>query len=128
MIFTVCYCTVVAAHRNERVSENMREELNELISYELSDPRVGEASVTEVHISPDFRHAYVRLALTGEAAEQNATLEALVHAKQFLRHQLSERLQLHRMPDLHFEAALSAELAAKAERVLKRIRRGRAKS
>ena len=106
----------------------MREELNELISYELSDPRVGQVSVTEVLISPDFRHAHVRLSLAGEVAEQNATLEALLHAKQFLRHQLSDRLELHHMPDLHFEADLPAELAAKATQVLKRIRRGRPKS
>lgn len=106
----------------------MREELNELISYELSDPRIGEAAVTEVLISPDFRHAYVRLSLHGEASEQAATLEALAHAKQFLRHQLSERLQLHHMPDLHFEAALPPALAAKAPQLLKRIRRQRAKS
>ena len=44
-------------HRNERVSESLREELNELISYELSDPRIGDASVTEVLLSPDFRRA-----------------------------------------------------------------------
>jgi len=106
----------------------MREELNELISYELSDPRIGEAAVTEVLISPDFRHAYVRLSLGGDAEEQNATLEALVHAKQFLRYQLSERLQLHHMPDLHFEAALPAELAAKVPQLLKRLKRGRPKS
>lgn len=118
----------MAAHRNERVSENMREELNELISYELSDPRIGDAAVTEVLISPDFRHAYVRLSLSGGVPEQNATLQALVHAKQFLRHQLSERLQLHHMPDLHFESALPPELAAKVPQVLKRLRRGRAKS
>lgn len=105
----------------------MREELNELIAYELSDPRIGEASVTEVLISPDFRRAYVRMALSGPPEEQTATLEALLHAKPFLKHQLSERLQLHRMPDLHFEAALPAQLAAKAAQVLKRIRRGRPK-
>ncbi len=105
----------------------MREELEELISYELSDPRVGNASVTEVVISPDFRRALVRLALSGPVPEQNATLEALNHAKQFLKHQLSDRLQLHHMPDLHFETALPSELAAKAAQVLRRIRRGRPK-
>ena len=105
----------------------MREELNELIAYELSDPRIGDVSVTEVLISPDFRHAHVRLALGGSAEQQNSTLDAVLHAKQFLRRSLTERLQLHRMPDLHFEAALPTELAAKAEQVLKRIRRGRPK-
>lgn len=112
-------------HRAERVSESIREELEELISYELSDPRVGAASISEVHLSPDFRRALITLVLNGTAAEQTATLEALNHAKQFLRHQLAERLQLHHTPDLRFEAALAADLSAKAPQILKRIRRGR---
>ncbi|HEX5431577.1 MAG TPA: 30S ribosome-binding factor RbfA [Bryobacteraceae bacterium] len=114
-------------HRSERLSETIREELEELIGYEMSDPRIGGACVTEVHLSPDFRHAYVRLALAGSADEQAATIEAISHGKLFLKHQLAERLQLHRTPDLHFEANLPAELAAKAPQILKRIKRGRPK-
>jgi ribosome-binding factor A len=112
-------------HRAERVSESIREELDELIGYEMSDPRVGPATVAEVHISPDYRRAHVTLVLQGSAVEQAATLEAINHGKQFLRHQLAERLQLFRTPDLLFTAALPAELGAKAAQVLKRIKRGR---
>ena len=114
-------------HRNERISESLREELEELIGYELSDPRVGPAMVTEVHVSPDYRRAHVRLSLSGSAAEQAATLEAIVGAKQFLRSQLAERLQLFHTPELQFEADLATALAAKAPHILKRIRRGRPK-
>jgi ribosome-binding factor A len=112
-------------HRAERVSEHIREELEELIGYEMSDPRVGPATVVEVHLSPDFRRAHISLVLTGSVEEQTATLEALNHGKQFLRHQLTERLHLFRTPDLHFEAALPANLGAKATQILKRIKRGR---
>lgn len=115
-------------HRYERVSESLREELTELISYELSDPRIGSATVTEVLLSPDFRRANVRLSLLGTAQEQASTLEAIKHAKQFIKVQLSERLQLYKMPELHFEADLPPALAAKAPQILKRIRRGRPKS
>jgi ribosome-binding factor A len=115
-------------YRNERVSESLREELNELISYELSDPRVGFATVTEVLLSPDFRRANVRLSLAGTAAEQAATLAGINHAKQFIKVQLAERLQLYHMPEFHFEADLPPELAAKAPQILRRIRRGRPKS
>ena len=94
----------------------------------MADPRIGSANVTEVLLSPDFRHAHIRLTLTGTPSEQNATIEALNHAKQYLRHELAERLQLFKTPELHFEAALSADLAAKADHILKRIKRGRAKS
>jgi ribosome-binding factor A len=115
-------------HRNERISESIREELEELIGYELSDPRVGPMSVTEVLVSPDFRHALVRLACLGTAEEQAATIEAVNHAKQFLRHQLSERLHIFRMPELHFEAHLPPTLAARVPQILKRIKRGRPKA
>jgi ribosome-binding factor A len=112
-------------HRTERVSESIREELDELIGYEMSDPRVGPATVSEVLLSPDFRRAHIRLVLAGSPEEQAATLDAITHAKQFLRHQLAERLQLFHTPDLYFEAALPAELGAKVPQILKRIKRGR---
>ena len=112
-------------HRAERVSESIREELEELIGYEMSDPRVGSVTITEVHLSPDFRHAIVSLILAGTVEEQSATLEALHHAKQFLRYQLAERLQLFRTPDLHFEPALPPGLGEKVPQILRRIKRGR---
>ncbi len=114
-------------YRNERVSESIREELDELIAYEMSDPRVGSATVTEVLISKDYRKAVIRLALVGTPQEQIKTLAGLNHAKQFLRHELTERLQLFKSPELYFEAALAADLAAKAAKILKRIERGRPK-
>jgi ribosome-binding factor A len=113
--------------RTERVSAGLREELDELINYELTDPRIGTVAVTEVHVSPDFRKAHVRLLLQGTLDEQAATLAAINHAKQFLRHQLSERLQLFHTPDLEFETALPAQLGSKVPQLLKRIRRGRPK-
>jgi ribosome-binding factor A len=114
-------------HRHERVAEHIREEMEELIGYELSDPRIGAVSITEVLLSPDFRRANLRVSLQGTPAEQEQTLAGLEHAKQFLKHQLAERLQLYRTPELHFEPDLPAELAAKAPQILKRIKRGRAK-
>jgi ribosome-binding factor A len=106
----------------------MREELEELIGYELEDPRIGAVNVTEALLSPDFRQAHIRVLLHGTPEEQAQTLEALKHAKPFLKHHLTERLQLFRTPELHFEAALPATLAAKAPHILRRIRRGRPKT
>lgn len=91
----------------------------------MSDPRVGDATVTEVLLSQDYRKAVVRLSLMGTAQEQADTVAALNHAKSFLKHELAERLQLFKTPDLHFEPALAADLAAKATKILKRIERGR---
>ena len=114
------------SHRSERVSEALREELSELIAYELSDPRIDQAAtVTEVLVSPDMRHAQVRLHLSDKLAEQQKTIRALDGAKHFLRRQLAERLNLYRVPELHFEADVSSVVTGKMEHLLKRIRRGR---
>jgi ribosome-binding factor A len=112
-------------HRAERISEALREELGELIAYELSDPRIHDAVVTEVLVSPDKRHAQVRLHFQSAAKEQQETIEALDRARHFLRRQLAERLNLFRVPELHFEADVSASGDGRMAHLLKRIRRGR---
>ena len=112
-------------HRAERVSEALREELGELISYELSDPRIGDAVVTEVLVSPDKRHAQVRLHLSSNVKTQKETLAALEGARHYLRRTLIERLNLFRVPELHFEADVELSKTTKVESLFKRIKRGR---
>jgi len=111
--------------RTERVAETLKHELEELINYELDDPRIVSVSVTEVVISPDMRHAHVRLALEGSAQEKSATLAALDHACAFLRRRLAERLDLFRTPDLRFFSDLPAGFKDRGEGLLRRIRKGR---
>jgi ribosome-binding factor A len=112
-------------HRVERVSEALREELGELISYELTDPRIGDAVVTEVLLSPDMKHAQVRLHLNPDRAKQKETIRALDGARHFLRRTLAERLTLYRIPELHFEPDVSSSVTGRMEALLKRVRRGR---
>jgi ribosome-binding factor A len=112
-------------HRAERVSEALREELGELIAYELSDPRIGDATVTEVLLSPDMKHAQVRLRVSDDRTEQEDTIQALDGARHFLRRQVAARLNLYRVPELHFEADLEPGVATRMEHLLKRVRRGR---
>ena len=112
------------SHRSERVSEALREELSEIIAYELSDPRIGEAVVTEVLLSPNMRHAQVRLHLGSATDGQQQTIRALEGARHFLRRELASRLNLYRVPELHFEADAPGD-ATRLDQLLKRMRRGR---
>lgn len=112
-------------HRTERVSEALREELGEIISYELSDPRVSEAIVTEVLVTPGMKHAQVRLHFADPHASQEETIAALNGAKNYLRNKLRERLTLFRIPELHFEADVDSGGSGRLEALLKRVRRGR---
>ncbi len=114
-------------HRTERVSEALREELSELIAYEMSDPRVASAVVTEVHVSPDLKHAQVHVGFA-DNAEVEPGITALEGARGYLRREVARRLELYRVPELHFEPAVVAQPGSRMEHLLKRIRRGRPRS
>jgi ribosome-binding factor A len=112
-------------YRVERMSEALREELDELIEYEMADPRVTGVTVTEVWVSPDRKKAQVRLAMPPDEGFRKEALAALEHARGFLKREVALRLQMYRIPELNFEADVSANLTAKMEHLLKRVKKGR---
>ncbi|HTQ52900.1 MAG TPA: 30S ribosome-binding factor RbfA [Bryobacteraceae bacterium] len=112
-------------HRSQRVSEAVREELSEIIGFELSDPRLTAVDVTDVTVSPDSRHATVKVSVAGGEQEQNAAMAALEHAGHFLRHELAGRLNLRRIPELHFERENWPDASARVEILLKRAKKKR---
>ena len=109
--------------RTKRVSEAVREELCEIVGFEMGDPRVVAVDITEVTISPDLRHAHVKVVLQGDQDQQKQALAALDHARHYLRHQLAERLNLRRVPELHFLADAWPDVEGRVERLLRRARK-----
>jgi ribosome-binding factor A len=109
-------------HRQERIAETLRDELNELIEGELGDPRIGLATVSEVKLEPPLRLALVYVAVAGDAREQQQSLQGLMAARGFLKAELAHRLQMRRVPDLRFELDRSSEYTARMEALLRRSR------
>jgi ribosome-binding factor A len=110
-------------HRAERVSETVREELAEIIGFELSDPRLAIVDVNLVQVAPDLKHAHVLVALSGDERQQKAALAALDHARHYLRHELARRLNLRKIPELHFEPGPGPDTAERVELLLKRAKK-----
>jgi ribosome-binding factor A len=111
--------------RSQRVSEAVREELAEIIGFELEDPRLRAVSVSDVEVSPDGRHARVKVIAEGDEAEKDRTLTALDHASHFLRRQLAARINLRKVPELHFEIDRWADADNRIEVLLKRAKKRR---
>jgi len=114
--------------RTLRVSEALREELSEIIGFETDDPRLLAVEVTEVHVSPDGRHATIRVALRGTDREQKDSLAALDHATGFLRHELASRLTLRHVPELHFERDKNPDVESRIDFLLKRAKKSRGRT
>jgi ribosome-binding factor A len=111
-------------HRHERVGEEIAHEINAMLAGELKDPRLeGNVCVSEVRVQPDMKHARIFVSVRTESSkEQNDAIKALEHAARFIRHELIERLQLRRLPELHFALDLSQEHVERIEQLLKQMK------
>ena len=90
--------------RAERVAEQLRQEISQMMLVDMKDPRVRMASISEVRVARDLRSARVLVSAVGEERERHAVVSALRHAEGYLRGQLGERLEnLKSPPKLRFE-------------------------
>jgi len=90
------------SQRAQRVADQIQRELADLLVNDVKDPRVGPVTLTQVDVSPDLAHATVRFShLAGKEHAQEA-VAALERTAGFLRSELSRRLDLYSVPQLHF--------------------------
>ena len=114
----------VAGHRHERIAEEIRHEISAMLAGELKDPRLASlATVSEVRVTPDLRQARVYVSVMGTGAEQTSTINGLTAAAGFIRHELTERLQLRRAPELHFVLDRSEEYGQRIEELLRQSKK-----
>jgi ribosome-binding factor A len=117
----------VAGHRSERIAEEMRNELGLLLAGELKDPRLAvPLTVSEVRLSPDMRHARVYVRIDADDLERARALKGLATAAGFMRHELVERLQLRRAPELMFVLDESDEYGDRIDQLLRKTKSGEA--
>jgi ribosome-binding factor A len=92
------------SQRTDRLDSQIRAELMQIVQREMADPRIGFATVTRVHTSPDLTLAQVWVSVYGPDADQGTTVKALTDAAGWLRHRLGERLTIRKVPRLEFRA------------------------
>jgi len=104
--------------RPERVGEEIRHEISEMLTRQVHDPGIGFVTLTRVKVSPDLQLARVYYTSIGDDRARLATRKALDRATPFLRRQLGGRLRLRRVPELRFEFDESVEHQDRIERIL----------
>lgn len=88
--------------RPERLAEALREQISEIVGYELEDPRLESVTVTEVKVADDLRDAKVYVLVEGDEKEIRTAMKALQHAATYVRQQVAMSLEIHHAPHLHF--------------------------
>ncbi len=107
--------------RLRRLGEVFKERLSELVRTEVSDPRLGFITITDVVVSPDLSHAEVYVSVMGDPGEQTMSLEILTRTAGHLRGMMGTGLRLRRIPELDFRLDRTVEEGMRVESVIRRI-------
>lgn len=111
--------------RPDRVGEQIRQELSQIIAQQVHDPGVGFITLTRVKVTPDLQLARVLYTVMGDEKQKKGTVKALERAIPFLRRQIGSRIRLRRVPDLQFFYDESIEHQDRIEQILLDLKRER---
>lgn len=107
----------------ERTADALREEIAQIVGYELEDPRLISVTVTDVRLSADKRAARVYVTIAGDEEEHKSALAALKHAAPYVRKQVGLSLNLPRTPEIHFVRDRVEEEGERVDQLLLEIER-----
>jgi ribosome-binding factor A len=108
-------------HRVERIQEQVREEVSQMLQTEVRDPGVGLVTVTRAKVTPDLSLARIYWTIIGDDNERKKTQKALERASGFVRHLLAERMSLRRSPEVKFIFDQSVGAQDRIEQIIQEI-------
>jgi ribosome-binding factor A len=101
--------------RADRVADQIRMEVADILMRKIKDPRVRSVTVTDVELTNDLRIARVFVTALGTDAETKDVFVGLTKASGFVRSELGRRLALRYLPEVVFVKDVSGQ---RADRVL----------
>ncbi|AMA72708.1 MULTISPECIES: 30S ribosome-binding factor RbfA [Aneurinibacillus] len=111
--------------RTNRVGEQIKKELSQILQQEIKDPRIGFVTITGVEVSGDLSIAKVFISVLGGDEQKVDTMRALEKAKGFMRSEIGRRITLRHTPDLVFKFDESVEYGSRIESLLNQINQGK---
>lgn len=107
--------------RVNRVAEQMKKELGDIIFQKVKDPRIGFVTVTDVEVTGDLQNATIFISVLGDESEKDATLKGLNKAKGFIRTEIGKRIRLRKTPEIEFEFDESVAYGSRIEALLTQV-------
>lgn len=105
--------------RSERVSDQMKHEIADILMRKIKDPRIGFVTVTDVEVSDDLRNAKVFVSVYG--GDKEDSLKGLKSASAFIRAELGRRMRMRFMPELLFRFDSTVEQGAHIMEILRSL-------
>jgi len=107
--------------RIDRISEEVRREVDAIIREQLHDPRIkGTYSITRADVTRDLRYAKIYVSIL-EEENRAPMMAALKKAAGFVRHELGEKMIIRYAPEILFEQDHNIEYGVHIATVLKQV-------
>ena len=107
--------------RSDRVSGQIQKVLSEILLKKVKDPRLENASITDVRMSRDLRIARIYFVTSGNKKNIEEALEGFKSAIGYVKRTLARQLGLRYMPDLKFFYDESFDYGSHIDKVLKAV-------
>ena len=112
----------MAKYRINRISEEIRREVSDIIRSSVKDPRISQVtSVVRADVAGDLRYAKIYISVLGSDEDREATLEGLKQAAGFIRRELGSRLDIRYTPELQFISDNSIEYSVEINKKLSEL-------
>ncbi len=108
--------------RIERVNQQMKREISQIILQDLSDPRLQFVTITSVDVSVDLRHAKAYFSVLGDARQIVKAQECLDGARSMIRRLVGQRIKIRYTPEFVFIYDKTLEMSARIEETLQELR------
>lgn len=109
--------------RPNRVAEQIKKEMTDILQRDLKDPRIGFVTVTGVEVTGDLQQATIFITVLGSDEQKESTLQGLSKATGFIRSEIGKRIRLRKTPELLFKFDESIEYGNKIEALLGELNR-----
>jgi len=113
----------MAKHRIDRISEEVKRVVSDIIRNNIKDPRVSSlSSIVDVEVTPDLRYAKVYVSVLGSEEEKVSTIKGLTSAAGFIRRELGNAMKLRYLPEIVFELDRSIEHGSNIMKLINEVR------
>ena len=110
--------------RVAKASELIKQEMSQMLLYEVKDPRIGFVTITDVTMTKDLREATVYVSIMGKDKEIEDTWEGIQSALPYLRREIGRRVRLRFTPSISFALDKSLDYSEHIQKLLLKVERG----
>lgn len=104
----------------ERLEHKFITSISDIIKNEIKDDRIQFVTVTDVSITNDLSFAKVYVTVFDDSKREEV-LKVLNNASNFIERELCKKVEIRKMPDIHFVYDESIEYSNNIENIIESI-------